>query len=126
MRPIDRFFSSLSSLERGLRAPAFALDPRDRRRLEQDFSGMVAPVLGASPAADLCARVLDRVAGPSGLQKLGAMAAFFLGEYDGETMPLDKDDWREIRETLEDVSGEMDLNALTGLMAELLSRGMLD
>ena len=54
------------------------------------------------------------------------MAAFFLGEYDSPSMPLDQADWQEIRGTLEDVSGEMDLNILTALMGELLSRGVLD
>jgi hypothetical protein len=93
--------------------------------LEQDFVGLIAPVLGASVAADLCNRTLESAAVPAGLQKLGGMAAFFLGEYDEETMPLDDDDWQEIREILEDVSGEMDINTLTSLMGELLSRGFL-
>ncbi|GHU60549.1 hypothetical protein FACS189445_0140 [Spirochaetia bacterium] len=121
MRPIDHFFSKLASLESSLRVPASGLPPQDRRRLEQDFCRLIAPVLGAAAAADLCNRTLDR--GPGGLQKLGAMAAFFLGEYDGET--LEDEDWQEIRETLEDVSGDMDLNTLTSLMDELLSRGGL-
>ncbi|GHV75166.1 hypothetical protein AGMMS49940_24680 [Spirochaetia bacterium] len=41
-------------------------------------------------------------------------------------MPLEGDDWETIRNTLEDVSGEMDINTLTALMGELLSRGILD
>jgi hypothetical protein len=77
-------------------------------------------------AADLYNRTLNRVPGGAGLQKLGAMAAFFLGDYDEETMPLDKEDWEEIRGTLEDVSEEIDIKTLTGLMGELLSRGALD
>ena len=130
MRPLDHFFSKLASLD--FHSPAATLDPRDRSRLEQDFSRLTAPVLGASAAAELWNRTLDRIAGldPAALRaalgKLGGMAAFFLGEYDGETMPLERDDWQEIRETLENVSGEMDINTMTSLMGELLSRGILN
>jgi hypothetical protein len=132
MRPIDHFFSRIISLEGSLRGPV--LPPEDRSRLCQDFSRLTAPVLGAAAAEDLCYRTLDRIAReiPPHLQKLGAMAAFFLGEYDEETMSaefesrLDREDWREIRETLEDISGEIDVNTLTTLMGELVSRGVLD
>jgi hypothetical protein len=120
MRPADHFLSKVDRV-----SPA-ALDGRIRLRFEQDFSALVAPVLGAAAAADLYNRTLDRVAGGAGLRKLGAMAAFFLGEYDEETMPLERDDWEEIRGTLEDVSGEIDIKTLSALMGELLSRGVLD
>jgi hypothetical protein len=120
MRPIDHFLSKLD------RVSGAVLDTPSRRHLEQDFSVLVAPVLGAAVAADVYNRTLDRVPFPAALQKLGAMAAFFLGEYDGETSSLDRDDWQEIRETLEDVSGEIDINTLTSLMGDLLSRGVLD
>lgn len=123
MRPVDHFFSKLAVLENALQSP-------DRSRLEQDFSRLIAPVLGADAAANLCYRTLDRVTQPADLpltlRKLGAMAAFFLGEYDEKSMPLEGDDWETIRNTLEDVSGEMDINTLTALMGELLSRGILD
>ncbi|GHV31858.1 hypothetical protein AGMMS4952_21250 [Spirochaetia bacterium] len=111
MRPIDHFFSKL--------------DSADRKGLEQEFSRLVAPVIGAAAAADLCNRIPDT-------KKLGAMVAFFLGEYDEQSMPLERtvllerDDWYTIKETLEDVSGEIDINTLTSLMGELLSRGILD
>jgi hypothetical protein len=119
MRPVDHFLAKLD------RVSAAPLDSRARLRLERDFSALVAPVLGATAAADLCSRTLDRAAADAGLQKLGAMAAFFLGEYDEKTMPLEKEDWEEIRGTLEDVSQELDLKTLTVLMGELLSRGAL-
>ncbi|MFP3042880.1 hypothetical protein LQZ19_13765 [Treponema primitia] len=125
MRPVDHFFSKLASLEDSLRGPSAVLESRDRSRLEQDFSQLIGPALGKTAAADLCNRTIDRVALPLALQKLGDMAAFFLGEYDGETMHLDREDWQEIQETLEDASGEMDINILTSLMGELLSRGIL-
>jgi hypothetical protein len=127
MRPSDHFFSKLASLES---SPAAGLSPKDRSRLEQDFSHLIASVLGADAAADLCYRTLDQITRPAdlppALRKLGAMAAFFLGEYDETSMPLEGDDWQTIRNTLEDVSGEMDINTLTVLMGELLSRGILD
>ena len=94
MRPIDHFFSKLASLENS---------PQDRSRLEQDFSRLIAPVLGAAAATDLCNRILVPLAGPWALRKLGAMAAFFLGEYDEKSMPLERTDWQIIRETLKDV-----------------------
>ncbi|GHV75167.1 hypothetical protein AGMMS49940_24690 [Spirochaetia bacterium] len=76
MRPVDHFFSKLAVLENALQSP-------DRSRLEQDFSRLIAPVLGADAAANLCYRTLDRVTQPADLpltlRKLGAMAAFFSG-----------------------------------------------
>jgi hypothetical protein len=120
MRPVDHF---LSKLDRVSSAP---WDDQTRLRFERDFGNLVAPVLGAAVAADLYNRTLNSAAPDVALRKLGFMAAFFLGEYDEETMPLEKDDWDEIRGTLEDVSGEIDLATLTALMGELLSRGVLD
>ena len=120
MRPADHFLSQAD------RVSAAPLDSSARRRFERDFIALVAPVLGAAAAADLYNRTLDRAAGGAGLRKLGSMAAFFLGEYDEGTMPRERDDWEEIRGTLEDVSEEIDLNTLGALMGELLSRGMLN
>ncbi|MDR1249597.1 MAG: hypothetical protein LBK63_09870 [Treponema sp.] len=113
----------MSKLDRVSSAP---WDDRTRLRFERDFGDLVAPVLGAAAAADLCHRTLARAVPDTALRKLGFMAAFFLGDYDEETMLLEKDDWDEIRGTLEDVSGEIDLITLTALMGELLSRGALD
>jgi hypothetical protein len=66
---------------------------------------------------------MERIRGqkPESLRILGALAAFFLGEEDGDA--LGEADYREIQHTLEDVSGEMDLDTLTVLMGKLLSRG---
>jgi hypothetical protein len=80
------------------------------------------------PAAeDAYCRITERFhkRGPETLFKLGYTAAFFLGEYDKTTMPLDIDDWREIRETIEDASEAIDINILTRLMDNLLSLGLL-
>lgn len=134
-RPIDRFYSQLTTLEN--RRTAIGLGPEDRDYIVREFTRLIAPMLGAPAAGELCLRTLDRIAGREGaalpaaqpiaaptLQRLGAIAAFLLGEYD-DTVPLEAEDWDDIRETLEDVSGEMDLAALTTLMGELLSRGKL-
>jgi hypothetical protein len=119
---VDHFLSQLDKLERS----AAALDAAGGDRLVRDFVSLCAPVTGASAAEDLCRSILDRLCGsaPPPLQKLGFAAAFLLGEFDN-TMNLDQDDWEDIRETLEDVSGEMNLETLTALMGELLSRGKL-
>ncbi|MDR2028036.1 MAG: hypothetical protein LBP93_00710 [Treponema sp.] len=128
MRPAEHFFSKLALSERSLQSGPISLSGQERERLGRAFSRLIAPVLGASAAEDLCYRTLERLAGrPAGdLRKLGALAAFFLGEYDDAAMSLEEEDWEEIRETLEDASGDMDLQTLTALMGELLSRGVLD
>jgi hypothetical protein len=123
MRPVDHFLSQLDKLERG---SATALDAAGEDRLVRDFVSLCAPVTGAPAAEDLCRSILYRLRGtaPLPLHKLGFAAAFLLGEFD-DTMHLDQDDWEDVRETLEDVSGEMNLETLTALMGELLSRGKL-
>lgn len=131
MHPIDHFFSQIDSSSRTFRG-----DPIDfgspsgketRDRLLGAFTSLAGPVIGKDAASDLCLYCFDRIEGkePDSLQKLGYMAAFFLGYYDDKTMNLDAEDWDEIRETLEDVSGDIDLNTLTELMAALLERGSL-
>ncbi|GHU90474.1 hypothetical protein FACS189476_10590 [Spirochaetia bacterium] len=122
MRPVDHFLSQLDKLERGSAAALAAGEDR----LVRDFVSLCAPVIGASAAEDLCRSILDRLRGvtPPPLQKIGFIAAFLLGEFD-DSMKLDQDDWEDIRETLEDISGEMNLETLTALMGELLSRGKL-
>ncbi|GHV57392.1 hypothetical protein AGMMS49579_23210 [Spirochaetia bacterium] len=121
MRPVDHFLSQLEKLERTI--PPSAVD---EDRLVRNFVGLCAPVTGAAAAEDLCRSILDRMRGavPPPLQKIGFTAAFLLGEFD-DTMNLDQDDWEDIRETLEDIAGEMNLETLTTLMGELLSLGKL-
>ncbi|QQO10525.1 hypothetical protein [Breznakiella homolactica] len=128
MRPIDHFFSQLSRVESSFRDNRLTVGQADKERLAHEFSRLIAPVIGSAAAEDTYFRTLERISGrdPASLRKLGYLAAFFLGEYDDGTMELDTEDWREIRETLEDASGAMDLDTLTGLMGELLSRGILN
>ncbi|MDR3167951.1 MAG: hypothetical protein LBT93_08405 [Treponema sp.] len=124
---INRFFSKIASLEGALGSAPVTLDAGGRERLGTDFSRLLAPVIGASAAADLFSRTLERILGknPESLKTLGALASFFLEADEDPSMPLREEDWQEIRDTLEDVSGEMDLDTLTALMGKLLSRGML-
>jgi hypothetical protein len=116
----ERFLSRISSSKYGA----------DPARIASEFSRLVSPIIGQSAAGDLSrlyitgeAEKKDR---SQSLLKLGYITAFFLGEYDDTSMPLDKEDWEEIRNTLEDVSGEIELNTLTELMGELVARGLLN
>jgi hypothetical protein len=94
------------------------------------FIGLTAPVIGKEGARDLSAAllgILREKPGPGGglsYLSLGYAAAFLLGEFD-DSMTLDAEEWGEIREALEESAGEMDMNTLTALMGELLSRGKL-
>ncbi|MDR2070728.1 MAG: hypothetical protein LBP81_04855 [Treponema sp.] len=95
---------------------------------EQEFAALIAPIIGVSPAKHLAfyAREHTQHDAPGFLQKMGYMAAFFLGEYNDASMPLEVEDWQEIRETIEDASEEIDITVLTSLMNELLSRRLLE
>jgi hypothetical protein len=125
MRPVEHFLSQLDRLERGAGPPAAA-----EERVLRGFTDLVAPVIGRDGARDLGGALLGglRERARSGdlpsYGKLGAAAAFFLGEFD-DSMELEAEDWEEIRSALEEAAGEMDLNTLTALMGELLERGKL-
>jgi hypothetical protein len=126
-RAMNHFYSQIASLENSLGSVPLELDFAGREQLGRDFSRLLASVIGPSAAEDLFYRTLEGIRGqkPGALRTLGALAAFFLGEEEDPLMPLREEDWREIRDTLEDVSGEMDLDTLTVLMGKLLSRGIL-
>jgi hypothetical protein len=97
-------------------------------RLHDEFVSLVGPVLGPDVAGDLFGRTFERCVQPDGgrssLVSIGGMAAFFLGEYD-DSMALADEDWDDIRETVEEAAGDMDMNTLTSLMDELLKRGAI-
>jgi hypothetical protein len=125
MRPIDHFFSQLSRLEAAL-PPGAGLDSASADRLCRDFASLTAPVIGAAAAAELFSRARERLEKRGGsLAGFGSLAAFFLGEFDGAAMTLEDDDWEDIRETLEEVSGEINMDTLTALMGDLLARGKM-
>jgi hypothetical protein len=95
--------------------------------LAGEFTALVGPVIGAGAADELLRRTLERAASRGASPAVaGAVAAFFLGKFDDETMSLEDGDWEDIRETLLEVSSEINMDTLTGLMQELLSRGRLN
>jgi hypothetical protein len=123
MRLIDRFFSQLDRAALSLK-PGENPEGQTISRLCGEFSSLLSPVIGRDAGADLFYRTLERCEPAPALQKLGAMAAFFLEEFE-DTQSLDEEDLEDLRETLEEVSGDIDLNTLTTLMGELLARGKL-
>jgi hypothetical protein len=128
MRPVDHYFSILTKLECSLAVidpEAAALKPGAPAAGE--FVRLCTPVIGAEAAVDLYYRTIEGLGGqsPENLNKLGFTAAFLLGEYDESSMTLEDSDWQNIRDTIEDVSEEIDLNTLTDLMNSLLTRGLL-
>jgi hypothetical protein len=129
MRPIDHFIARVDRLAASLDGGGAAGPDEGAVNLAaREFAALIAPVTGVSPAEGLALRMRDRAekdAAPS-LRKMGYVAAFFLGEYDDASMPLEAEDWREIRETIEDASEEIDIAVLTSLMDGLLSRGLLE
>jgi hypothetical protein len=131
MRPVEHFLSLLDRLEQDRDTADSTARKRENEaaenRLVQEFVSLAAPVIGAVAAEDLCAAALERLktGRPRGYRKLGFIAAFLLEDFDDDSMELDEEDWEDIRETLEDASGEMDIETLTNLMGGLLSRGKL-
>jgi hypothetical protein len=122
MNQADHFAAYLDRLTTGGGKAADMVD-----QAEGEFIALLAPVIGVPHAKHLAvyARQDMQNNAPSSLRKLSYMAAFFLGEYDDTSMPLEVEDWQEIRETIEDASEEIDLTVLTSLMNELLSRRLL-
>ncbi|MDR2808468.1 MAG: hypothetical protein LBB43_05600 [Spirochaetaceae bacterium] len=82
------------------------------------FIRRTAPILGDSAAEEL----FQSIDSP---EKYDSIAAFFRGEFSDTAMHLEPEDWSLILETVERVSGEMDIDTLTVLMGDLLSRGIL-
>jgi hypothetical protein len=123
MRPAGRFSSQLDRLALSLK-PGESPDGQAISRLCAEFSSLVSPVIGREAAADLFYRAMERGGPDKALPKIGAIAAFFLEEFE-DTHSLDEEDLENIRQTLEEVSGDINLDALTTLMGELLARGKL-
>jgi hypothetical protein len=122
MRPVEHFLSQLDKFERR-RGPGEA---GVEDSIIRGFIGLTAPVIGKGAAGDLCGAFLNRSRGNGGpcYLKLGYAAAFLLEEFD-DSMELEAAEWEDIRNALEDASGEMDLKTLASLMGDLLSRGKL-
>jgi hypothetical protein len=132
MRPIDHFIARLDKLAASLEGGGgTGPKPPDKRIVDQagrEFTALIAPVIGIPPAESLAVRMREHIEknAADSLRKMGYMAAFFLEEYDTASMPLEAEDWREIRETIEDASEEIDITVLTSLMDGLLSLGLLE
>ncbi|MDR0877906.1 MAG: hypothetical protein LBN21_07620 [Treponema sp.] len=129
MRPIDHFFSQLERLEQSLR-PGEVPDKKTLDYLEKDFSALAGPVLGPQEAAGIFDRTRERITVKPDqkfpLHRFGALAAFFLGEFNIDSMELANDDWDDVQETLKELSGEIHLDTLTALMQELMNLGKLN
>jgi hypothetical protein len=108
----------------------------DNKWIAAEFVRLVSPSIGRLPSANLAFTYLFEkrpspdTPDPEGsegrarrLLKLGYIAAFFLDQYDDDSMNLEKEDWQNIRSILEEASEEIDVNTLTALMGELLERG---
>jgi hypothetical protein len=122
MRPVEHFLSQLDRFER----LSNTAKESEEDRITREFVSLTAPVIGKDAAEDLSFSCLDRLRSlrnPS-YTRLGYVAAFLLKEFD-DTMELDSNDWEDIRDTLEDAARDMDMDTLTTLMGELLSRGKL-
>jgi hypothetical protein len=125
---VEHFLSKLGARAGSPGSGAFPGEgAEDSGWISREFCGLTVPVIGKAAAEDLCRRTLDRLRkqAPGSLLILGYMAAFFLGEYEETSMPLEAEDWREIQETVEDASEVIDIDILTRLMDSLLSRGLL-
>jgi hypothetical protein len=117
MRPVDHYLSLLSRYSPGKGGFDY---------LKGEFSSRVGPVLGRQRAEEFFERAGERIEQDGGSPlRIGAAAAFFLHEFDDQSMKLKEEDWEDIRGTLNEASEEMDLEILTKLMAALLERGKL-
>ncbi|NJL26124.1 MAG: hypothetical protein HC902_13805 [Calothrix sp. SM1_5_4] len=124
MRASDHFYSELDAaarrnvVHRALQSRVLALA----------FSRLVAPVVGDDVALELFNWWQERYGAGEGpiWEKLAHIASFVLGDYDGATMDLDEADWEAIRDILSDAAEVLDLDVLSRLMVELVSRGALD
>jgi hypothetical protein len=129
---IDRFIAQLDRLTASLKGDGdtgLAVSVQALDQAEREFATLITPIIGVSPAKNFAARIrrrLEKNTANSPLRKMGYIAAFFRGEYDDTSRPLEAEDWQEIRETIEDASEEIDIAALTSLMDGLLSRRLLE
>jgi len=122
MRPADHFLSELEAL--GRNSASGSVVPAEDHLL-RSFSRLVDPVVGREVAEDLFVLWNERFgSGPTPhWAALGYIAAFVLGDYQADSMPLDADTWAGIREAVNLGAGTMDLDTLTRLMGDLMARG---
>lgn len=120
MRASEHFYTELEGIARKANAePSSA---------EHAFYRLTAPIVGEAAAEELFRFWEERhaAAGAIDWPKLGHLASFILGDYDDATMDLNKDDWAAVRDIMSAEAEEMNLEDLTRIMADLVSRGALD
>jgi len=124
MRTSDHFYSELNALERRNRGAAESKIAEDAAR---SFSALVAPLVGADLADEAFSYWLERYgrADPPLYSKLGHIAAFFLDDYDDQTMDLGKEDWKALKDIVANAAEDLDIDVLSQLMTDLVSRGAL-
>jgi hypothetical protein len=142
MLTADHFLSQLAAI-----ASRAAADIPDNKWIAAEFIRLVSPSIGRVPAANLAFTYLfekrpspdvseavpvvpavpaaDSEDKARRLLKLGYIVAFFLGQYDDDSMDLEKEDWQNIRSILEEASDEINIDTLTIHMGNLLEHGAL-
>lgn len=124
MRDVDRFLTELDALGH---SGTKTVDQQLASRLCDSFCRLTVPVVGAEAAEGLFRHWADSYGAKKEPEylPLGYLAAFLLREYDGKSMPLDRRDFEEMRDVLSEAAKEIDMDILTELMSELVSRGLL-
>jgi len=124
MRPVEHF---LSDLNKRFQNKDILAEGIETDRLFITFSSLVTPVLGLQGSEELFKYWKDTYAKQSvpDYLRLGYIAAFILNEFDDQHMQLSSEDFEELRETITSIADEINIDTLTTLMSELVSRGYL-
>jgi hypothetical protein len=123
MRASDHFYTELDLAARRNRGSTVSA----AEEASYAFRRLVGPTVGEDTAEELFNWWLERHGGETPRwDKLGHIGAFILGDYDAATMDLDQEDWEAIRDILSAAADELDLDVLSRLMSDLVSRGVLD
>jgi hypothetical protein len=128
MRPAEHFLSVLDSLQRSQRTDGSPIPENSVvDKIRKDFSHLLSPLVDTSVGETLFDAWWNRNKAMPQVRwaSLAYMGAFILGEYDEATMPLDQDDWVDLRDAITDGAEEMDLDTLTELLDRLLARGLI-
>jgi len=128
MRPAEHFLSVLDTLQRSQRSDGSNIPETSVvDKIRKDFSRLLSPLIDISVGETLFDSWWNRnrsLPMPR-WASLGYMGAFILNEYDEATMPLDQEDWIDLRDAITDGAEEMDLDTLTELLDRLLARGLI-
>jgi hypothetical protein len=127
MREADHFYSVLEGIRKRSR-PGSGLRDAGEDEAKRAFERLVIPVTGDTVASELFRWWSEKYGAEDEprWERLGHIAAFVLGDFDDGTMELDADDWDAIRDAVAGEADDLDLDTLTRLMTDLVSRGVLD